>query len=174
MIEGVDIWQSEFAGGDSWPILRRVLGHYLDRAPEASELERGEHGKPRLREPRGIEFSLSHSRGLAVVAVAARAVGVDVEAIVPRRGRPAEFYEEWVRREATVKCLGVGLLSDLPDRPVAVEGFDAGPGYAAAVALAGHAVGPVRARTLSARSGRCGGRGDGGRSLPPDHRARGG
>lgn len=147
MIDGVHIWQAEL-GGDSWPILCRVLGHYLDPAPEAEELEYGEHGKPRLREPRGIEFNLSHSKRLIVVAVAGRAVGVDVEAIVLKRDRTPGFYEEWVQHEARLKCLGLGVLASPLDAALAVESFNVAPGYAAAVAVAGTAVGPIERRSL--------------------------
>ncbi|HET8566545.1 MAG TPA: 4'-phosphopantetheinyl transferase superfamily protein [Solirubrobacterales bacterium] len=109
--------------------LRRVLARYLEKAPAAVELEVGEHGKPRLRGavPR---FSLSHSAGLALVAVCEREVGIDVEAVRPgrnlvalagralpaaeaasvRAAEPAEqaavFYPAWTRHEARLKCLG--------------------------------------------------------------------
>ncbi|HXQ89528.1 MAG TPA: hypothetical protein VN733_07805 [Solirubrobacterales bacterium] len=149
MIDGVHIWQAEL-NGDSWPVLGRVLSHYLDREPGPGELERGERGKPRLREARGLEFNLSHSGGIVLVAVAGRPVGVDVEAIVPKRGRTPGFYEEWVRREARLKCLGLGVLDTPPDDPVAVEGLDLGPGCAAAVAVAGSEVGPLAFRSLEA------------------------
>ena len=147
MIDGVHIWQAELEG-DSRPVLRRVLARYLGREPEQAELEHGEHGKPRLRGPHGPEFNLSHSKGLVLVAVADRAVGVDVEAIAPRRDRTPAFYEEWVRREARLKCLGLGILATPPDDPVAVETFSVAPGYAAAVAVAGTKIGPIELRAL--------------------------
>jgi 4'-phosphopantetheinyl transferase len=132
-------------------ISRQVLATYLETAPEALEFERGEGGKPRLRDAGDVEFNLSHSGELVVVAVTrGRAVGVDVERIAPERDRPPAFYEEWVRREAALKCLGVGLLADPPAEPVAVASFDAAPGYAAAVAVAGSAVGEIRRRALPA------------------------
>ncbi len=112
--------------------LRRVLGRYLGEPAAEIELELG-HGKPRLRDGDGIEFNLSHSNGLALVAVAeGREVGVDVELIEPGRDltalaeralpredaaavraasapeRPAVFYAAWTRHEARLKCFGVG------------------------------------------------------------------
>lgn len=118
--------------------LRGVLGRYLDRDPAAIELSLGERGKPSLAEAAALRFNLSHSGELAVVALAAGIeVGVDVQAI---GSRPERFYLEWVRREAVAKCHGVGLWAPLPEAPVAVGEFDAGPGFAAAVAAAAEAL----------------------------------
>ena len=115
--------------------LRRVLAEYLDVSAQAIELEEGENGKPRLRDGSdGLEFNLSHSNGLALVAVTeARDVGVDVEMIEPGRDlvalaeralaaadaaavrdapeprRPEVFYAAWTRHEARLKCLGTGM-----------------------------------------------------------------
>jgi 4'-phosphopantetheinyl transferase len=156
--------------------LRRTLARYLDLPAAGVELEISEHGKPRLLDDSsGLEFSLAHSEGLALVAVTERRqVGVDVEAIAPRadvlalaeRALPAEeveairgadragqlsaFYTAWVRHEARVKCLGTGLGAPAPTAPVSVETIEAAPGYAAAVAVAGPAVGPLECRTLRA------------------------
>jgi 4'-phosphopantetheinyl transferase len=116
--------------------LRRVLGRYLDRDPAGIELSLGERGKPMLAE-RGtsLRFNLSHSGDLAMIAIGeGREVGVDVQLIGPR---PARFYVEWTRREAVAKCHGVGLWAPLPDAPASVAELDAGPGYAAALAVAG-------------------------------------
>jgi 4'-phosphopantetheinyl transferase len=148
--------------------LRRVLESYLAVPAAEIELEAGESGKPRLRGGGRIEFNLSHSNGLALVAVAeGRAVGVDVEMVEPGRDllalaeralpaedataikaagsaeRPALFYSAWTRHEARLKCLGVANV-------VAVENFEVAPGYAAAVAVAASEVGPVDCRSLRA------------------------
>jgi 4'-phosphopantetheinyl transferase len=121
--------------------LRRVLAGYLDEAPAQVELELGENGKPRLRDGGALEFNLSHSEGLALVAVAERPVGVDVEAIQPGRATPAlaervltaddvaavqaaapserdgVFYRAWTRHEARLKCLEMNLTLDPSDPP---------------------------------------------------------
>lgn len=152
--------------------LRRVLSEYLGAEPAAVELALGEHGKPRPAFDCGLEFNLSHSQGLALVAVAAHEVGVDVELIEPRydlralaeRSLPATdaaavsaatpaartrvFYAAWTRHEARLKCLGTGLAGTPSRGPVAVESLDAGPGYAAAVAVGGAEVGRLRCRSL--------------------------
>jgi phosphopantetheinyl transferase len=128
--------------------LRRVLGEYLGVAPAAVRLEIGEHGKPRLAGGAGPRFNLSHSEGLALVAVAEREVGVDVERIRPKR--PADFYAEWARHEARLKCLGIGLSAPDDGRAVAIENLNIAPEYAAAVAVAGSEVGPLDCRSLFA------------------------
>ncbi|HEX6454973.1 MAG TPA: 4'-phosphopantetheinyl transferase superfamily protein [Solirubrobacterales bacterium] len=154
-------------------VLRRVLARYLEVEPAAVELEVGEHGKPRLRGAGGLDFNLSHSGGLALVAVAGCAVGVDIEAIRPDRelaaladrglpaedaeavrtvgpaDRPAVFYRAWARHEARLKCIGTGLGSSPPPAQVAVADLDVDPGYAAAVAVAGSEIGPLRLRVLN-------------------------
>ena len=178
MIEGVHIWRAAL-DEDGWPgperlpgpererfeaflreqsarrwlaarwALRRVLESYLGQPAAAIELELAERGKPRLRGGGELEFNLSHSRGLALVAVTrGRAVGVDVELIEQRR--PLAFYEDWVRHEARLKCLGVGLGAPPPPAPVAIAPIDVCPGYAAAVAVAGTEVGPLDCRSLRA------------------------
>jgi 4'-phosphopantetheinyl transferase len=155
--------------------LAQVLALYLGQAPEAIELVRGEHGKPRLAtEPERLAFNLSHSGGLALVAVSrGREVGVDVEREKPERDlvalaeralapedaaavraageeeRAPLFYGLWARHEARLKCLGAGLSRPpaWPSPEVAVESLPIDPGYAAAVAVTGGAV-PLRGWTL--------------------------
>jgi 4'-phosphopantetheinyl transferase len=131
--------------------LQRVLAVYLGLEPGRIRLTEGEHGKPRLAGPQGqLEFNLSHSGELALVAVSGeREVGIDVERVKPRREEG--YYWGWVCREAHVKCLGIGLLRArraLPEEPVAVKPIDVGPGWAAAVAAAGPELPPLQGWTL--------------------------
>jgi 4'-phosphopantetheinyl transferase len=138
--------------------LRQALGSHLAQPAEAVRIELDAGGKPRLADrSSGLEFSLSHSGGVALIAIAReRQVGVDVERIRPgrdvlalaeralaprqaaaiRAARPAErepaFYRAWVEHEARFKCLGAGT----GDAEAAVTPIDAGRGYAAAVAVA--------------------------------------
>ncbi|MFH8504748.1 4'-phosphopantetheinyl transferase family protein [Streptomyces flaveolus] len=113
--------------------LRTVLARYTGQAPADLRFAReGAHGRPVLRDAPLPRFSLSHSHGLVAVAVAARAVGVDVqrlcppatvEACLPRLhpaerdevgrlsgdSRVAAFCRLWARKEAYLKALGTGL-----------------------------------------------------------------
>jgi 4'-phosphopantetheinyl transferase len=122
--------------------LRNVLGRYLGRDPAAIELRFGKRGKPMLAESDALlRFNLSHSGELALIAISdQREVGIDVQLL---RSRPAEFYADWTRREAIAKCHGTGLWAPLPEAAVAVAALDAGPGYAAAVAIAGEQMPPL-------------------------------
>ncbi len=123
--------------------LRGVLARYLGGEPAGIDLRFGERGKPMLADPdTPLCFNLSHSGELALIALAAgREVGVDVQAI---GAKPAGFYADWAQREAVAKCHGVGLGAPLPDAPVAVEPVGAGAGFAAAIAISGSAIPPLR------------------------------
>lgn len=122
--------------------LREVLGRYLEREPGLVELRFGDRGKPMLAEPEAsLRFNLSHSGELALIAIGEeREVGVDVQLL---GSRPAAFYADWTRREAVAKCHGTGLWAPLPETAVSVAELDPGPGYAAAIAIAGDAMPPL-------------------------------
>jgi 4'-phosphopantetheinyl transferase len=118
-------------------ILRAVVASYFEAAPSAVRFSYNEFGKPRLegsQEIRDLNFNLSHSGGLALVAVAlARDVGVDIETIddsvrteevaksffsaneiaalagLPQSLRLTGFFNCWTRKEAYVKARGMGL-----------------------------------------------------------------
>ena len=160
-------------------MLRALLGRYLDRDPLDLRFALGPHGKPALSseghtrpEATGdLHFNLSHSGGLALVAVTAgRAVGIDVEVAARRRvdelavaarvlgdeqarrlavfdsqARARAFLHAWVAHEAVVKCLGLGLGLATP-----LEGSPPADLWTAAVD-----VGPRAAAAVAVAGGPC-------------------
>jgi 4'-phosphopantetheinyl transferase len=117
--------------------LRKILGRYLDESPERLGFEIGSFGKPNLSNGNGwLRFNISHSRGMAVIAVALnREVGIDLEfvdqkfdvqgvapsvfseeevnslrSLLPDRQVDA-FFTGWTRKEALLKAMGDGLSS---------------------------------------------------------------
>lgn len=111
--------------------LRRILANYLACPPPEVKFEFNARGKPAVA---GLSFNLSHSGGLALIAVTRRGViGIDVERVVDR---PYAFYADWTYREAAVKAVGRGLF----DPPVATPALNfvslfCGPHYAATLAV---------------------------------------
>jgi 4'-phosphopantetheinyl transferase len=126
--------------------LRSILANYLASPPEELQFQAGGNGKPRLATPGWLHFNLSHSGSCVVIAVASqREIGVDVEqirhlpdlfAIAARSFAPAEFealaaaapqhlpeafFRLWVRKEAYVKALGMGLGQELSSFQVSFE-----------------------------------------------------
>lgn len=124
--------------------LRALLAGYLDAAPSAIAYALGAHGKPSLAGRDGarahVEFNLSHSRDIALIAVArGQPVGVDVQhwservehlRLADRFFSPSErdalraltheeeevsraFYAAWTRKEAYVKATGHGIARGL-------------------------------------------------------------
>ena len=115
--------------------LRLFLALCLGVEPAKVRYETGVHGKPRLLPSLPpLEFNLSHSEGLGLLAVARdRSVGVDVEHVrdlpdamsiadtqftaaeskglrsLPPPERRAAFFRYWVRKESVIKAGGEGL-----------------------------------------------------------------
>lgn len=82
-------------------------------------------GKPWLRDFPGIHFSLSHTDGLVMCAVADHSVGCDVERIVPLDDdlrKEIGSIEAWTKREARFKC---GSSAGEPRAVPAPEGYGA-------------------------------------------------
>ena len=118
-------------------MLRTILGNYLRMEPEKLRFGYGSHGKPFLFEEQnqaGLRFNLSHSGGLALLAVSRSCeLGVDIEFIrpdiaeekiadrffsakevamlhtVPDHLQAIAFFNCWTRKEAYIKARGEGL-----------------------------------------------------------------
>jgi len=121
-------------------LIRTTLSHYAEVRPEAWQFSYNPHGKPAVSspcEPR-LEFNLSHTDGVLVLAVTAGPlIGADVES----RGRKsnalelaerffaapeanalqslppdqwdARFLQVWTLKEAFIKARGTGLAMPL-------------------------------------------------------------
>lgn len=111
---------------------------------DLTKLKRDAHGKPYL--PGGPAFSLAHTRGLAVCALAPDRVGVDVERLDALE-HPADV-RDWTARESYGKCIGVGAAVE-PDSPPLWMGALPG-GFWAAVSTGG------RSESISVKEWKCG------------------
>lgn len=123
--------------------LRSILGMYLRVSPGKIEFSSGPVGKPKLAQNFAgseIEFNLSHSGELALIAVTrGEEVGIDIERIqedfafesvaqrfftsrevaalqvLPPEFRREAFYKCWTSKEALMKGKGLGLSESLDE-----------------------------------------------------------
>jgi phosphopantetheinyl transferase len=121
--------------------LRRVLGQALRCEAAEVRLVDGEHGRPMLHDVHGssLDFNVTHSGTMAAIALAPNGrVGIDIEwhrrnrglrDLVPTVMGAGEraliesaaseeafldaFYACWTRKEAIVKGIGTGIVTDL-------------------------------------------------------------
>ncbi|KAF1048056.1 4'-phosphopantetheinyl transferase family protein [Xylophilus sp.] len=126
--------------------LRLALAEQGAQQADALRLADGPLGKPWLPDHPRIHFSLSHSRGVALIAVGHRGpLGVDVEYLrpvpdalavaercftlhenralrsLPPRRRGRAFLTCWTRKEACLKAIGLGLRLDPSTIEVGLE-----------------------------------------------------
>ena len=144
-------------------VAKRVLAAQAGVAVDAIGIYAAPKGKPLLRNDPSLHFSISHSRGIAMLAVTrVAAVGVDIEQMraVPnaetilRRFFPPEdlnailsgdkrdfrFMEAWTRAEARVKVRGASVWeAATPDPASTVRSLDAPDGFVASIAVASEA-----------------------------------
>jgi 4'-phosphopantetheinyl transferase len=151
--------------------LREILADATATAPADLVIDRtcahcghAAHGRPQLDGRTDVQFSLSHSDGVAVVAVTrAGRVGVDIEVERPRSRldrlagalladdalarwqaldateRLGAFLDEWTAREAYLKGLGLGIArgvrGDEPADGWTIERLDLGPRLHGSIAI---------------------------------------
>lgn len=117
--------------------LHTVLGYYLDTPAEDIQFSYGHNGKPAILEeqnPAQIQFNMSHSNTLAILAVCKQQqLGIDIEfmqrktdwqgvgkrfftakeqqaiAGLPEDQQKEAFFRVWTRKEAHMKVTGEGL-----------------------------------------------------------------
>jgi 4'-phosphopantetheinyl transferase len=118
-------------------ILRELLARYLSCSPDGLQFDYSAQGKPSLRAEifkQSIQFNVSHSHGLALLAFSVgRDLGVDIEFVrssfaieeiadryfsarevaelkaLPPTMRAEGFFLCWTRKEAYIKARGEGL-----------------------------------------------------------------
>lgn len=121
-------------------LLRWALASGSGKGIESLEFEYGSHGKPYLKDG-FLEFNLSHTENLAVVALSPRRLGVDIESLespgwnnrpwrllagryfsnpekeylfsLPEAEQPAAFLRIFTLKEAGAKAIGEGLAAGL-------------------------------------------------------------
>lgn len=125
--------------------LRQILGARTGVRAAALRFDYSEHNKPTLAGLGApLHFNLSHSEGLAALAVAdAFELGVDIQAVRPLKENiaarffsPCElaeldalpeaerldgFYRCWTRKEAILKALGDGMARPLDSFDVSIS-----------------------------------------------------
>ncbi len=117
--------------------LRQILAAYQGLSARAVQFKYGPNGKPALANGR-MEFNVSHSDELALIAVGTKAaLGIDVERVRPLRDagdlvsrffspaenkafqrlnpglQPEAFFNLWTRKEAWLKATGEGIAHRL-------------------------------------------------------------
>lgn len=121
--------------------MRGALSLWSDQAPAKWEFALNEYGKPHIANPSpntDLRFNLSHTNGLAVLALANnRELGVDVEYLgrqetnadiaerffapeevldfiaQPEQQKSMRFLEYWTLKESYIKAIGMGLSCPL-------------------------------------------------------------
>ncbi|OCH97249.1 hypothetical protein A8135_03915 [Legionella jamestowniensis] len=117
----------------SHAMLRAILGRYLGQSPKELVFTYGPHGKPGIKTNYNLEFNLTHSRELALLAIGQQfPLGIDIEFFsarpylglaktvfspmevagllqLPSWMQPLAFFHIWSQKEALIKACGLGL-----------------------------------------------------------------
>ena len=114
-------------------MLRVILARYLDTHPSLLCFNENQYGKPALENNHILQFNLSHSADLALLAVCMHTpIGVDLEYFserpfdgiashmfseieiqefsqIDQAHKQTAFYHVWAQKEAFIKACGLGL-----------------------------------------------------------------
>ncbi|STX51202.1 phosphopantetheinyl transferase [Legionella busanensis] len=114
-------------------MLRLILSRYLQLNPEMLTFSYNKYGKPSVINNKQLEFNISHSQDLAILAIGQQfPLGVDLEffsarpykgiakhlfseqeqkelANLPSYYQPLGFFNIWAQKEAFIKACGMGL-----------------------------------------------------------------
>jgi 4'-phosphopantetheinyl transferase len=145
---GTDLLRQRWIVGRA--TLRLLLASALGIDPAAVPLQRGVRGRPEVAGPRTLDFNVSHTRDIALIAIAhglapAARIGVDVErvdrivnadglarkfltarerdALAPLEAdaRRRDFLRLWTCKEAMSKATGDALMAPFREIDVATE-----------------------------------------------------
>ncbi len=130
-------------------LLRYSLSGYLKILPEQIEFYENNFGKPFLKHDSSLDFNLSHSGGVAVLAISKGGyIGVDIEQATSQRAHndiaanfftpeecalirqyPEErqhevFFQLWTLKEAYIKARGKGLSIPLDSFSFALNSYN--------------------------------------------------
>lgn len=126
-------------------VLRRLLAAYLSKPPSEFQFEIEEYGKPRLSDT-SLYFNLAHSGEWLLIGFTSEGeIGVDIEQHRPviheeeiarrcftsreltelrsvaKEVQGEVFFRVWTRKEAVVKCHGLGLQLPLKEIEVPLD-----------------------------------------------------
>jgi 4'-phosphopantetheinyl transferase len=126
--------------------LRSILAACTGERARSLDLVESPGGKPQLRDnPHGLQFSVSHSGGYALIGVGWQSLGVDIECIrrdldwraiaasfharerdpllAPSMAAPIDaFFQIWTHKEAYLKGIGRGMAVDLAGFAIDLDG----------------------------------------------------
>lgn len=127
-------------------ILRILSGSYLDLDPKEVRFNYNEYGKPSFKPECNLEFNISHSGNMLVIAIVKEnEIGVDIEQInynfnglsiarnffssheinllenLPESEQDIAFFRCWTRKEACIKAIGRGLSFPLYSFSVSLD-----------------------------------------------------